>query len=291
MMHAFASYWVHDLNPVIVPITDVLAIRWYGVAYLTGFAVAYYLLVKYDRAGISPLTKDLREAFVFYCVAGVYLGGRIGFTLLYAFDDFLEDPLIIFQVWKGGMASHGGFVGVFLAVWVFSLRHKVSLMRLGDVVCSIAPPGLFFGRIANFINGELWGKPTNVSWAVIFPDSPHVPSPFSVYVEELGRYYNPRHPSQLYEALLEGLILFVFIQWRMWGTSKGGQTVPNGRIAGEFLIAYGILRILGEIYREPDVGVSLILGMSRGTFYSIVTAVVGILVIVVAYSRSERGKA
>jgi phosphatidylglycerol:prolipoprotein diacylglycerol transferase len=155
------------------------------------------------------------------------------------------------------MASHGGFAGVAVVLWWFARAEKISFFQLSDLIASVTPPGLFFVRVANFINGELWGKPTTVAWAVIFPraEEPGTPT----------RLMFPRHPSQLYEAALEGLVLLAFAQWRFW-KSDIVRTQP-GRLAGEFLIAYAVVRAIGEIFREPDA--SLILGVSRGTFYSI----------------------
>jgi phosphatidylglycerol:prolipoprotein diacylglycerol transferase len=193
--------------------------------------------------------------------------------LFYDLYDFLANPLIIFQVHEGGMASHGGFLGVILAAVIFARRNQVSFLKLTDILATITPPGLMFGRIANFINGELWGRPATVPWAVIFPES--APE---------GMAAVPRHPSQLYQAGLEGLSLLILVQIRFW-TSRG--RLPAGQLSGEFLIAYACFRIFAELFREPDLGDPMILGMSRGQFLSIFMIAVGAVVIVWARVRSQ----
>ncbi len=266
------AHWVHDLDPVLIQFTDAIAIRWYGLAYVAGFLTALGLLVQYERQGRSSLNRAERESLFIALVIGVMAGGRLGYVLLYDTERFLSDPLVLFRVWEGGMASHGGFIGVALALAWFCHRTGWSYRALGDIVVTLAPAGLFFGRIANFINGELWGKVSDVPWAVVFPQSlPGYP------VESIPA----RHPSQLYAAALEGLVLFAFIQWRFW--RSGNLTRFPGQIAGEFLVAYSALRIVGEVFRAPDA--SLILGLSRGTFYSLLVAAIGIAVIV--WSRSS----
>ena len=200
-------------------------------------------------------------------IIGVIAGGRIGYMLFYDFSAFLRNPLLLLRVDQGGMSSHGGFIGVFLAVVWFAKKYNYPFLKLGDVIVTLAPLGLCFGRIANFINGELWGRVTNVPWAVIFPRSPMVYDMAShTFAPE------PRHPSQLYAAFLEGLLLFLYVQWRFWCT----QPKP-GQIGGEFLIGYGIVRIFDELFREPDA--ALILGLSRGQFYSIFMIITGIIIL------------
>jgi len=261
------AYWIYDLSPFAIRFSDNFGIRWYGLAYLAGFVAAGWLLRRYYRAGRSSLDANGVFDLMTALIAGVILGGRIGYFLLYQPDSFLHDPLILFRVWEGGMASHGGFVGVVLALWRFTRKRELTMLQAGDMIVTVAPLGLFFGRVANFINGELWGTPTRVPWGVIFPASPHP--------------LMPRHPSQLYEAGLEGLLLFAFMQWRFW-RSDAARTQP-GRIAGEFLIAYALARAIGEVFREPDAG--LILGLSRGTFYSIFLVAGGATLIAFAPRR------
>ena len=181
----------------------------------------------------------------------------------YQLSQFLSDPFIIFKVWEGGMSSHGGFIGVTIATIWYANHSKQSIFPISDLIASIVPPGLFFGRIANFINGELYGKQTQVAWGVLFPSAPD----FS--------YNVARHPSQLYAAVLEGLIPFIFVQYRFWKTDVTDK-IP-GRLAGEFLILYSCTRILNEIFREPDA--PLIIGFSRGQFYSFFLILGGIVLI------------
>jgi phosphatidylglycerol:prolipoprotein diacylglycerol transferase len=200
-------------------------------------------------------------------VIGVLVGGRLGYFLFYEPQMLGAQPLAIFKIWDGGMASHGGMLGVAVALAWFARASRIRFLHLGDLVVSATPAGLFFGRIANFINGELWGKMATVPWAVIFPRSADPGTPL--------QFIAPRHPSQLYEAFLEGIVLLVLMQLRFWRTDV--TRARPGRLSGEFFIAYALLRMLCEVYREPDAGVSLILGMSRGTFYSLFLVAAGAL--------------
>ena len=270
----FLAYWVHNLSPFVWQFNDTIGIRYYGLAYLLGFVGGAFLLHVYARRGRSRLPEAEITDFIIAIVIGVMVGGRIGSFLLYeGWRNLGEDPFSFFKVWQGGMASHGGFVGVALAIAWFARRYSRSFLHLSDLIVSVAPIGLLFGRVANFINGELWGKVATVSWAVIFPDS----APTGTPVELIA----PRHPSQLYEAALEGALLLIFMQWRFWRTDV--ITRQPGRLAGEFLITYAVVRMIGEIFREPDAG--MILGLSRGTFYSFFIIVVG-LVLVLRKQRS-----
>lgn len=262
------DYWVHDLDPYAIRLWGDFGVRWYGLAYLAAFLFAAWMFRVYEKRGQWKLNTDEQLSVLFAGVLGVILGGRIGYVLLYAFPEFLQNPLSIIAVWEGGMASHGGFVGVFVAALWVQKRYRIPLLRLGDLLVPIVPLGIMLGRIANFINGELWGRVTDVSWAVIFPYS----APAGTPLEEIP----PRHPSQLYAAALEGLIPFVYLQWRFWYT-KVGQRFP-GQIAAEFLLLYSLGRIVGEQFREPDA--TLILGVSRGVFYSafLLAAAIGLFV-------------
>lgn len=265
------AYWVHDLSPFIIKFSENFGLRWYGLSYVLGFVTALWLLNLYYRKGRSPWNPDQQATVFWVLIAGVVLGGRLGYMLLYDLKAFVQNPLIIVKIWEGGMASHGGFIGCILAgIWI-SRSTKTPFLKTADIACTITPPGLFFGRIANFINGELWGKVTDVPWAVIFPQSGRGLPPSLI---------SPRHPSQLYEAALEGLILGAYIQLRFWLSDPRRR--PHGQLWGEFLAAYAVLRMIGERFREPDEGLSLILGLSRGTFYSLFLLVGGIGLIVLA---------
>ncbi len=274
-MRSTSGHWIHDLNPVLIQITDTLAIRYYGLAYALAFILGYYLLTQYRKHRRSLLNADQESEIIFACVIGVMVGGRLGYMLLYDTEEFLSKPLIFFRIWEGGMASHGGFVGVAAAAWWFTRKNRIPFLHLGDLLVTLAPIGFLLGRIANFINGELWGKVSDVSWAVVFPMSAEP----GMRLTEIPA----RHPSQLYEAFLEGLILLVFVQWRIW-KSKVIFTSP-GRLSGEFILLYTILRVIGEHFREPDA--SLILGLSRGAFYSIIMAAAGIYLVYYGKTKSK----
>jgi phosphatidylglycerol:prolipoprotein diacylglycerol transferase len=261
------AYWVHDLSPFLLRFSDNVGIRYYGLAYVLGFVGAVWLLHRYHRAGRSPFGSNTIGDLITYIVFGVMLGGRLGYFLLYQSEAIFRDPLALLRVWEGGMASHGGFVGVLFALILFARRHHVSFFPVSDLIATTAALGLFFGRVANFINGELYGKITDVPWAVIFPQSATAETPVHLIL--------PRHPSQLYEAALEGAVLFAWAQWRFW-RSDVARTHP-GRLSGEFLLAYALVRMLGESFREPDA--SLLLGVSRGTFYSIFLIAGGLVLV------------
>jgi phosphatidylglycerol:prolipoprotein diacylglycerol transferase len=264
------GFWVHDWSPFLGPHWGNIGIRYYGLAYLLGFVCAGWLLHRYALAGRSQLPSAKIADLIVIVVGGVMVGGRLGSFILYHPGQLIADPLSFFRVWEGGMASHGGFVGVGLAMWWFARSEKLPFLHVADLITSTAAAGLFFGRIANFINGELWGKPTTVPWAVIFPLSEVPGTP--------PRLMFPRHPSQLYEAALEGALLLAFMQWRFW-RSDVVRSQP-GRLSGEFLLFYAVARAICEIFREPDTDVTLILGLSRGTFYSTFLIVAGLILMV-----------
>lgn len=258
------SHWVHDLSPFLIQFSDTLGIRYYGLAYLLGFGLGGWILfhaAKRRRLDLAPpAVADLMTALVI----GVIVGGRLGYFVFYEPMTIFRDPLQFLKVWEGGMASHGGFIGVGVAMAWFARKHNTSFRGLADATIAVAPLGVGLGRTANFINGELWGRVTDVSWAVIFPASGRA----GVSLAEIA----PRHPSQLYAAALEGFLLFGYLQWRYWRTDA-----QPGRITGEFLIIYAIARMITEMFREPDAG--LIFGLTRGSFYSIFMIVAGLIVI------------
>jgi len=266
------AYWHHNFSPFVpfLRFTETIGVRWYGLAYVLGFVGGAWLFQRYAKAGRSQLPAEKAWDFIIVLVAGVMIGGRLGSFVFYHPDDLIHDPLSFFRVWEGGMASHGGFIGLAVAIFLYARSQHLPYFHLTDITVSAGPLGLLLGRIANFINGELWGKPTDVPWAVVFPQSP-LP-------------LVPRHPSQLYEAAMEGALMLGYMQWRFW-RSDVVRSQP-GRLSGEFLIGYGIVRIVGEVFREPDQDVSLILGLSRGSFYSIFMIVAGGMW--VALSRRSR---
>lgn len=257
------AHWVHDLSPFLIQFTENFGIRYYGLAYLAGFAGAWWLLHIYAKRGIARLTTEQVGDLMTAMIIGVLAGGRLGYFVFYHPEMVLQDPLILLRIWEGGMASHGGFLGVAAALWWCGRKFRLPALHLSDLVTSVAPIGLFFGRIANFINGELWGRPSTVSWAMIFPDS-DPGAPISAIA--------PRHPYPLYAAVLEGLLPLAVTQFLIWRTSWLREA--PGRIAGAFLLLYAIGRSIGEQFRDPDA--ALILGLTRGTFYSLFLAAGGL---------------
>ena len=263
------GFWVHNLDPFLIRFTDRIGIRYYGLAYAAGFLIAAWLLDRYARAGRSRLPASKIGDFMVAAVLGVVLGGRVGWYLLYdGWRTLGSDPFAILRVWDGGMSFHGGLLGVIVAVTWYARIEKISIRHLWDIVCTVAPAGLLLGRLANFWNGELWGRISVVPWAVIFPRSMPAGTPLS--------HIPPRHPSQLYEAAMEGVLLLTVMQLRFWKTDV--VRAHPGRLSGEFLVCYALLRIAGETFREPDA--SLVFGLSRGTFYSLFMIAGGLYLIV-----------
>ena len=252
-----------QIDPVAVHLGP-LSIRWYGLMYLIGFAF-FILLGRYRirQNPDGPVTSNMLDDMLFYGVLGVIVGGRLGHILFYQFGYYLQHPLEIFAVWQGGMSFHGGFLGVITAMAVLARKYRLQWLAVTDFIAPLVPLGLGAGRIGNFINGELWGRPTEVYWGMIFP-----------HVDNI-----PRHPSQLYEFALEGLAFFVL----MWIYSARPR--PVGAVSGMFLIGYGIFRSLAEFFREPDDGFMgmMTLGISMGQWLSLPMVVAGILMIVWTY--------
>lgn len=257
-----------NLDPVALQIGP-LAIRWYALAYITGLIGGWQYclrLAKRPPNVVSPLHID---DFMVWATAGVILGGRLGFVLFYRPDFYLAHPSEIFQVWKGGMSFHGGLLGVIAAMAIFARRRNVPVFALADIVAAATPIGLFFGRIANFINGELWGRVTDVSWAVIFPHA----GP------------QPRHPSQLYEAALEGAVLFVVL-WVLLFRYNAMRW--RGLLSGSFLIGYGLARIISETMREPSAHLDFVpLGTTFGQWLSVPMVLFGIYLVATARRRPQ----
>jgi phosphatidylglycerol---prolipoprotein diacylglyceryl transferase len=241
-----------------------LAVRWYGLMYLIGFAGGLLLgRVRAKRFGWS--TRDLDD-LLFYCVLGTILGGRLGYVLFYKLGDYLYDPIKIFYLWEGGMSFHGGFLGVITAMAWFAYRKGRHWFAVTDFIAPLVPIGLGAGRIGNFINAELWGRPTDVPWAMIFPT-----------VDPL-----PRHPSQLYEFALEGVALFILL----WLYSRKPR--PLGAVSAVFLIGYGTFRFLVEFTREPDRFLPpLAIGLTMGQWLSLPMVLGGVVMLVWAYRRGK----
>lgn len=242
-----------------------LAIHWYGLMYLAGFMVFLWLGRKrVARLGDTRLDNKLLDDLLFYGVLGVVLGGRLGYVLFYKPGYYLSHPLEIFSVWQGGMSFHGGFLGVIIAMAWLAHRRRLRWLQLTDFIAPLVPPGLAFGRIGNFINGELWGRPSDVPWAMTFQ-----------HADKL-----PRHPSQLYECALEGILLFALLWW------FAGKPRPTGAISGLFLIGYGSARFLVEFTREPDDFLGLLsLGMSMGQWLSLPMIIAGVVMMMVSNRR------
>ncbi|MEL6678941.1 MAG: prolipoprotein diacylglyceryl transferase [Pseudomonadota bacterium] len=243
-----------DISPEIFSI-DIfgmtLALRWYALAYIAGLIFAWRYVVAMVRRpalwpGDTPPMNDKQpEDLLTWMIIGVVVGGRLGFVTFYRPGYFLANPLEIVQVWDGGMSFHGGFLGVILGVWLYSLRYGLPVLSVGDAVAASAPMGILLGRLANFINGELWGRPTDVPWGVIFPD-PRAQSCPEWWMGEVCT----RHPSQLYEAALEGAVLFAVMAWLLW--RRDALKVP-GRLIGVFFLGYGAARAFVEGFRQGDV--------------------------------------
>lgn len=242
-------YWLHDINPVAVNLFDVVSIHWYGVMYLLGLMAAWWLGRSRVKQGRLPVSLDEYTDFLFYGMLGVVLGGRIGYSLFYAFDDVLADPMFLFRIKEGGMSFHGGLIGVLVASWLWARAKGIHFFDLMDFVAPLVPPGLGFGRLGNFIGGELWGRTTDVSWAMIFPNSlPMAESMENLHTLNAAGQLDvyARHPSQLYQAGLEGLAMFVVL----WVFSRKPR--PRYAVSGMFALLYGLFRFLVEFVRQPD---------------------------------------
>ncbi|HET7126402.1 MAG TPA: prolipoprotein diacylglyceryl transferase [Lysobacter sp.] len=244
--------YLHQIDPIAFGLGP-LQVHWYGIMYLLGFLAAWWLGRRRIRAGRLPGVDEAGFGdLMFYCMLGVVLGGRIGYILFYDLKTYLADPLQVFQIWKGGMSFHGGLLGVLAAVWWWARSRKLHFFDVADFIAPLVPPGLGFGRLGNFINGELWGKPTDGHWGVVFPAS--LPQPFaSMDAATLRAQFEAgaldpflRHPSQIYQAALEGLVLFTAV-W--WFSSKPRQRYAVG---GVFALVYGVGRFLVEFVRVPD---------------------------------------
>ena len=227
------------LSPVALHIGP-FDLRWYSLAYLAGIFIGYWYLLKLIRQPGSPMARRHADDLVFYAALGIILGGRIGYVLFYNLGQYLRHPIEILKLWDGGMSFHGGVIGTSLGIFYMARKEKLSWLRIHDYVACCVPFGLFFGRLANFVNQELWGAVTTVPWAVRF-----------IEVNQIGMRFlgPPRHPSQLYEAFLEGIVLFAILSWMFWRTQARYEP---GKLVGVFLFFYGLFRFGIEFIREPD---------------------------------------
>lgn len=255
-----------NIDPVAFHIGP-LPVFWYGLMYLFGFFAGWALISLRIRYSPRGFTQDQVSDIIFYAAIGVILGGRLGYILFYDTQVIWTNPLLIFQTWKGGMSFHGGVLGVMLSLWICARKMHKPFFALTDLITPVIPVGLGAGRIGNFINGELWGRTTDVPWAMIFPNG--------------GPY--PRHPSQLYEFLLEGVVLFLIL----WIFSRKPR--PLGAVSGLFALCYGIFRCFVEFFREPDAPIGYVAfgWVTEGQLLSIPLILFGISLLVWAYSRKE----
>jgi len=254
-----------SIDPVAIEIGP-FAIRWYALAYIAGILFGWRYVIHLTRRPPQVMDRAAIDDFVVWATLGIILGGRLGYVLFYKPGYYIANPLEVLFLWRGGMSFHGGLVGVILAIWLFARRHRIPFLTVGDVVAAATPIGLFFGRLANFINGELFGRPSDVPWAMVFPHG----GP------------EPRHPSQLYEAALEGLVLFAVLAWLAHRTEMRRHP---GALGGAFLAGYALARIISECFREPDAHLGFILGgVTMGQILSLPMLLIGAYLIV----RSRR---
>ncbi len=247
-----------------------LAVHWYGLMYLGGFAAAWWLAVLRTRRADAPVARGQVDDLIFYAALGVVLGGRFGYVLFYNFGQFLQQPLWLFKVWEGGMSFHGGLIGVILAMLLFARTRRIEFGRLLDFVAPLVPIGLGLGRLGNFIGQELWGRATDVSWAMQFPNDP---------------LQLARHPSQLYQFALEGVLLFTIVWW------FSRKPRPTWAVGGLFMFCYGLFRFLVEFYREPDshIGLEAFGWMTRGQTLTLPVIAVGVAALIHACRRQRVG--
>tara|TARA_B100001250_G_scaffold261410_1_gene225186 strand:+ start:860 stop:1657 length:798 start_codon:yes stop_codon:yes gene_type:complete len=254
--------YTHKFDPILISF-GFIEIRWYSLAYIFGILLGWWLGKKIiDFRLKSKLTTCKIEDFdelITYLIISIILGGRLGYVIFYNFDYYMNNPMDILKIWEGGMSFHGGLIGIIIATYLFAKNNNIKIFNLLDIVACVAPIGLFFGRVANFINGELYGNPSNMPWSVVFPN-----------VDNL-----PRHPSQLYEAFLEGIVLFILLNLFIFN-----KKAISGLCSSLFLIFYGLFRIIGEQFREPDLHIGYLFNLfSLGSVLSFVMIVVGAFIL------------
>ncbi len=255
-------------NPVAISLGP-LKIHWYGVMYLLGFWGGWWLAIRRGRRAFTPFSAQAISDLLFYIVLGVILGGRVGYTLFYNLPGFLADPLVIVRIWEGGMSFHGGLIGVLIAMGWYARTRKLTFFFVADFIAPVIPVGLLTGRIGNFINAELWGAPTSLPWGMVFPTDP------------AGL---PRHPSMLYEAALEGLVMLIVLLW------FSRKPRPQMAVSGMFLLLYGSFRTLVELVRTPDAQIGYLFGgwLTMGMVLCLPMLAGGLVLLGMAYRRRLR---
>ena len=267
---------IHNFDPIFIDLGS-FQIRWYSIAYLLGIVLGWLyikkIILKIIKKNSYPsITSEKLDDLIIYLVIGIIVGGRLGYVILYNFQYYISNPLDVLMIWKGGMSFHGGLIGILVVSFIFGNINKINFLKITDTLACAAPIGLFFGRIANFINGELYGKPSLLPWSVIFPTGGNI----------------SRHPSQIYEALLEGILLFIIINFF---ALKNNAILKIGLVSSLFLIYYSILRIIGEIYREPDYQIGYFLNfISMGVLLSLIALLVGLWMFFLIKSYEENNK-
>ena len=257
---------IHSFDPVLIDL-GFLQIRWYSIAYILGIILGWVYANKIiksteeNKYNFVQISTQQFDSLIVYLVIGIIIGGRLGYVIFYNLEYYSQNFFEIIKLWQGGMSFHGGLLGVVISIIIFSKKNKISFFKIADIVSCVAPIGIFFGRIANFINGELYGKISSLPWSVIFPSAGN----------------SPRHPSQIYEALLEGIVLYLIINYF---ALKKDLIYKPGFISSLFLIIYSILRIFSEIFREPDAHLGLLFNyFSMGTLLSLLTIIFGLFII------------
>ena len=254
--------YIHNLNPVLINF-GFFEIRWYSLAYIFGILIGWWIAKKIIDSKIQNEVIDfdskIFDDLISYIIISIIIGGRLGYVIFYNLSYYLNNPFDILKIWQGGMSFHGALIGVILGTYFFSNKIKINSFFFLDIIASVAPIGIFFGRIANVINGELYGKPTNLFWSVIFPELDKI----------------PRHPSQLYEAVLEGIVLFLVLINLIYKKS-----VKTGMVSALFMILYGLFRIVSEKFREPDIQIGYLFDLfSVGSILSFFMILIGLLIL------------